>query len=148
MNQRQITVREAITPQEIMSLYLVLSQLRTEFDSPEVLLNAVNRAKSTGYILHYATLSEDLESVIGVIGFRVLCDLCWGKSLYIDDLVIDQEKRGIGLGSFLVDYAIEIAKKLNCKYVRLSSGLSRSRAHAFYQKKGFTQTSFSFAFRI
>lgn len=44
----------------------------------------------------------------------------------------------------LMDHAIDIAKKENCRRVTLDSGYTRKDAHRFYLNKGFRMTSHHF----
>ena len=58
------------------------------------------------------------------------------KSLYIDDLCVDGEYRGKGIGKTLFDFAVGEAKRLGCSSVTLAVWEGNDGAYAFYQKMG------------
>lgn len=60
------------------------------------------------------------------------------KSLYIDDLCVDEKARGMHVGKVLYDYVIEYAKKEGCTCVTLNVWEGNDPARAFYDKMGFT----------
>jgi len=64
---------------------------------------------------------------------------------YICDLVVDQAHRGSGIGTALVDKAVEFATQRNCRQVELDSGFHRPAAHQFYEKRGFEKRAFLFS---
>ncbi|TDQ48775.1 GNAT family N-acetyltransferase [Actinorugispora endophytica] len=53
-------------------------------------------------------------------------------------------ERGKGLGSELVKWAVEEARKRGCRMVQLTSNASRTDAHRFYQRLGFTDSHVGF----
>ena len=63
----------------------------------------------------------------------VLCDV---KSLYIDDLCVDEHIRGKHVGSKLYDHVCAYAKKIGCKSVTLNVWCGNDSAMAFYQSRG------------
>ncbi len=59
-----------------------------------------------------------------------------GKSLYLDDLYIEEKFRKNGLGSRLMDEVINLAKREGCKKVRWQVSKWNKTAIDFYIKKG------------
>ncbi len=84
-----------------------------------------------------------------IIGFGTLMirDCLWlqGDVGYICDLVVDQEHRGTGVGTALVERAVEIAKERRCRRVESDSGFHRVEAHRFYERRGFEKRAFLFS---
>jgi len=84
-----------------------------------------------------------------IIGFCTLIirDCLWlqGDVGYICDLVVDQDHRGSGVGTALVEKVVEIARQRGCRRVELDSGFHRTAAHAFYEKRGFEKRAFLFS---
>lgn len=64
---------------------------------------------------------------------NILADM---KSLYIDDLCIDENARGKKVGSALYEYTKEYAKKIGCYNVTLNVWECNPGARAFYEKMG------------
>jgi GNAT superfamily N-acetyltransferase len=48
--------------------------------------------------------------------------------------------RGQGIGEALVAHAVEACRAFGCKMVQLTSHKSRDRAHAFYERLGWTRS--------
>ena len=58
------------------------------------------------------------------------------KSLYIDDLCVDEDTRGRHVGSALYDYAVNYAKEIGCDTVTLNVWCDNDSAMAFYESRG------------
>ena len=58
------------------------------------------------------------------------------KTLYIDDLCVDETCRGKGIGKQLYHYVIEFAKKSGCYNVTLNVWADNKNAVAFYEEIG------------
>lgn len=63
----------------------------------------------------------------------VLCDR---KVLYIDDLCVDERRRGTGVAGALYDRSVALARELGCDAVTLNVWWGNDRALAFYEKCG------------
>jgi GNAT superfamily N-acetyltransferase len=105
-----------------------LSRLLARSDQQFVVADADGRA--VGWI--HMLLSEYVEADAFVI---------------IGGLVVDREYRKQGIGRRLLAHAEEWAARHGCSVVRLSSSVTRTEAHAFYQRVGYTsiKTQYSFA---
>ena len=60
---------------------------------------------------------------------------------FIENVVTDKDYRKLGLASRVIDMAIAFAKEQHCYKVILQSGMKRTEAHKFYEKKGFNGES-------
>ena len=58
-------------------------------------------------------------------------------------VVVDDTRRSEGVGAILVEAAGKWARDNGITQVRLSSNSSRARAHSFYQRLGYSNTSAS-----
>ena len=65
----------------------------------------------------------------------VLCDV---KSLYIDDLCVDESRRGQHIGSALYDHAVAYAREIGCNFLTLTVWGGNDGAMKFYEKAGMT----------
>lgn len=83
-------------------------------------------------------------AAMGVLGYRILYDVCWGKTFYIDDLVTTPELRSTGVGTALLNHAKKLSIELECDHIRLCSGKIRHDAHRFYEANGFEFFSHQF----
>ena len=59
-----------------------------------------------------------------------------GKSLYIDDLCVEETARGKHVGSRLYDHVCAYAKSIGCGSVTLNVWCGNHSAMAFYQSRG------------
>ncbi len=59
------------------------------------------------------------------------------KKAFIEDVVVSEQARGLGLGKALVLKAIEVAKDCEVQYIDLSSNAKRVAANSLYRKIGF-----------
>ncbi len=60
------------------------------------------------------------------------------KSLYIDDLCVDENHRGEHIGTALYEYTLERAKELGCYHVTLNVWCLNDGAMRFYERCGMT----------
>lgn len=58
------------------------------------------------------------------------------KTLYIDDLCVDENVRGKNIGKSLYDYVINYAKSIGCYNVTLNVWVGNDSAMKFYEKIG------------
>ena len=84
----------------------------------------------TEAVLGYAfcMLTQNTES-------HILTDI---RSLYIDDLCVDETCRGRHIGTALYDYVLAYAKKAGCYNVTLNVWSCNPAALRFYEKCGLT----------
>ena len=89
----------------------------------------------------YAAVDEN-DRMIGY-AFCVLNDYSGSnnmqpvKSLYIDDLCVDENARGLHVGRQLYDYVMKQAEEMGCRSVTLNVWEGNDSARAFYEKMGF-----------
>ena len=60
-----------------------------------------------------------------------------GVRAWIEDVVVDTEARGMGIGQALNEYAIQLAEQAGAKTIDLTSRPSRESANRLYQRLGF-----------
>ncbi len=58
------------------------------------------------------------------------------KTLYIDDLCVDETARGEHIGTALYDYVVAFAKESDCKRLTLNVWSLNESAMRFYEKRG------------
>lgn len=86
---------------------------------------------------------DEKEEVLGYafcvfqqhIDNNILTDI---KTLYIDDLCVDEEKRGMHIGKQLYEFVLEFAKAQGCYNVTLNVWTCNQSAMKFYEKCGLT----------
>ena len=60
------------------------------------------------------------------------------KTLFVDDLCVDEKKRGSGIGESLFRFVKEEAKRLGCDVVALAVWEGNGPARRFYDRMGMT----------
>ena len=63
------------------------------------------------------------------------------KELYIDDLCVDENRRGQQVGSRLYAHAVAFAKETGCQFVTLNVWCGNKGAMKFYENAGLTPRS-------
>lgn len=140
----KLKVVESCDPQGIIACYAVMQELRETLD-PATYEAWVSEAMTQGYRLARAEeTAEGRGQVVGVIGYRLWKDLIFGRSLYVDDLVVTAARRGGGIGAALLRHAENVARAQGCAALRLASGLWREDAHRFYQGFGLVKRGYTF----
>lgn len=66
----------------------------------------------------------------------------------IEAVRIRSDQRGTGLGTLLIKWCIDQARVHGCGMVQLTSNASRTDAHRFYERLGFTPSHTGFKLRI
>lgn len=87
-----------------------------------------------------------------VIGFLSISfkNSLWQEALLanIDELVVAEARRGEGIGSALLDHAVDLARKTGAARIELDSAFHRTEAHEFYERHGFEKRAFLFTMAL
>jgi ribosomal protein S18 acetylase RimI-like enzyme len=62
-----------------------------------------------------------------------------GVRAWIEDVVVDEQARGVGIGTSLTREAVRLARAAGARTVDLTSRPSREAANALYRREGFVQ---------
>ena len=97
------------------------------------------------YGLYVATAGDD-HTVVGTFALLVMDNLAHGgaPSAVVEDVCVDEGRRGRGIGRAMMTFAMERAREAGCYKLTLSSNRTRGGAHAFYRALGFEQHGLSF----
>ncbi|MBL7072970.1 MAG: GNAT family N-acetyltransferase [Candidatus Omnitrophica bacterium] len=137
-------IRIAKSDKEIVGSYETMSQLRPNIKR-DAFLGRVREQEKTGYNLAFG---EDEGRVVSAAGFRFVETLAWGKFMYVDDLVTDENQRSKGYGDKMIDWLMAHAKENECREFHLDSGVQRFLAHRFYFRKGMTISCYHFQYNF
>ncbi|MFJ5549421.1 GNAT family N-acetyltransferase [Streptomyces sp. NPDC093225] len=66
----------------------------------------------------------------------------------IEGVRVHRSERGRGLGAQLVEWAVEESRRQGCQLVQLTSDLTRTDAHRFYERLGFTGSHLGFKLQL
>jgi glucosamine-phosphate N-acetyltransferase len=87
-----------------------------------------------------------------VVGFGSLTinNNLWqeGNLGHIDEIIVDSNSRGQGIGRQLLSELINLAKEMKCKRIELDTAFHRKEAHRFYEQQGFEKRAYLFSMNI
>ena len=131
----QIIEAVEVTPELVAAFERLIPQLSSSNPAPtETELAAL--CESEASVLLIAVDRESDDRVLGSL------TLAWfriptGVRAWIEDVVVDEEARGHGVGELLNRAALDRARELGAKTVDLTSRPSREAANRLYQRIGF-----------
>ncbi len=76
--------------------------------------------------------------IVGVLTL-VVFPIPTGVRAWIEDVIVDEQARGSGVGTALTREAVRLARAAGARTVDLTSRPSRTAANALYQREGFVQ---------
>lgn len=62
----------------------------------------------------------------------------------IEGVRVHAEERGSGLGTRLIEWAVDESRRHDCQLIQLTSDATRTDAHRFYERLGFTASHVGF----
>src|SRR5689334_12501341 len=107
----------ARTEKQIRSCFPAMAQLLPHLVESEFVAR-VSEQQREGYQLVFLS---DRRRVRSVAGFRIGHSFAWGKFLYVDDLVTEENSRSKGYGTKLFDWLLREARKRGCDQLHLDS---------------------------
>ena len=135
MSSVEIVEATAVTPELVAAFERLIPQLSSSNPPPtEDELTAL--VDSEASILLIAVDHDAGDAILGsltLVWFRIPT----GVRAWIEDVVVDRDARGKGVGESLNLHALERARRLGAKTVDLTSRPSREVANRLYQRIGF-----------
>ena len=88
--------------------------------------------------------------VVGTLQLTVIPGLSRKGSTrsIIEGVRIHADERGSGLGTQLIEWAVDESRRQNCQLVQLTSDHTRTDAHRFYERLGFTASHLGFKLQL
>ena len=114
----------------------LLPQLSSSAKAPtwDELADLINAKASI--VLAAADDEDPEETILGTMTL-VVFRIPTGVRAWVEDVVVDKEARGKGIGEKLIRTAIERAKAEGAKTIDLTSRPTRVEAHRLYKRCGF-----------
>lgn len=146
------TIRRARRP-DIGAIVRMLAddQLGATRDDPGDLgpyLRAFDEIDTDPNQLLVVAVSED--EPVGTLQLTIIPGLARRGSLrgQIEAVRIRADHRGSGLGTGIVEWAIDESRRRGCSLVQLTSDIRRTEAHRFYERLGFTPSHTGFKLKL
>lgn len=133
-------LRVASTDKETLACFDVLKQLYPSL-TQNILIDTIDHQSKNSYKL---LMAYDKEQVIAVVRFRIGYNFSIGKYIYVENMVVDEQYRSLGIGSQMLERIQEFGKTKKCKQIRLISSTTRHKAHKFYLNNGFDIKCYNF----
>ena len=90
-------------------------------------------------------LAQSASEVIGLVSAELIPYFPTGSTICrVTSLVVSTPHRGRGVGEKLLAGAADFAREHHCSGIEITSAEHRLDAHRFYQRLGFSRTSFRF----
>jgi ribosomal protein S18 acetylase RimI-like enzyme len=95
-------------------------------------------------------VAEHQGEIVGSCALLIMDNLghLGAPSAVIEDVVVDPDFQGAGIGRAMMRHAMTEARIKGCYKASLSANLKRERAHAFYEAVGFERHGYSFLTRL
>jgi len=137
----EITIKEMNNLDEMMLAYSIIKQRYREitlndFQNQISEMIVMNDFKMIGAFLN--------NEIIGIAGYWVLRMLYCGRYIQVSSFIVDEEKRGFGIGKKILNEIEKIGKKLNCEKMVLDSFTENKKSHSLYFKEDFHIRGFHF----
>ncbi len=133
------------TPRDIPRLCELLEALFTQ--ESEFTPNLEAQSKGLSHIIDEPRSGEILvarkdDEVVGMLNLLYTVSTALGERVVLlEDMVVSKDVRGQGVGSQLLDYAIDYAREQGFKRITLLTDEVNKEAHRFYAKHGFTRSN-------
>ena len=121
------------SPSDLDSINQLLPQLSSK--ARPLTMDQLMELTGAGSTFVLVCTNEETE-IIGMLSLVIL-KIPTGSKAWIEDVVVDTNARGKGLGKALMDYALEKARKLGVKSIDLTSRPSREGANLLCQSLGY-----------
>ncbi|WP_030608021.1 GNAT family N-acetyltransferase [Streptomyces fulvoviolaceus] len=137
------------TPDDIPAIVAMLADdaLGSQRESPDDLtpyLAALERLSSDPN--QHVVVAAREGRVVGTLQLTIIPGLSrrGATRSIIEGVRIHADERGSGLGTRLIEWAIDESRRQNCQLVQLTSDNTRTDAHRFYERLGFTASHVGF----
>ena len=138
MTSFKLNLCEAKTDKDILDCYPLIKEVLIPYlnlDEQTFLYRIRRQREYRKFRLMF--IRDENQNIDAILGFRVEQYLKTGFTLIIDNMATSARARGKGLGHFLMEWAINYAKGLNCEQISLNSQYMRTEGHRFYLNHNF-----------
>ncbi|QPK62198.1 GNAT family N-acetyltransferase [Methylomonas sp. LL1] len=78
------------------------------------------------------------QRVMGMVSLLYSVSTALGERVaWLEDMVVAQESRGMGVGRLLLEHALAFAKQNGCRRITLLTDQDNQAAQQFYRRQGF-----------
>ncbi len=132
----KFSIREAKTDDYKAIIKFAVDLAILEGYDPGVVKNNSEKMIAENDLFFCNVAVDENNIIIGVVIYFYVYYTWVGKSLYIDDLFVQEEFRGKGIGKSLLDTVFVFAKDNRCSRLRWQVARSNPNAVEYYHKIG------------
>ncbi|ALT00249.1 hypothetical protein AT746_00395 [Lacimicrobium alkaliphilum] len=141
MSKTEIKKADPSHAKEVFTLLLQLGYEST-LDNLKDVLAQTDRSDE----IYIAQINDKVVGLMSVIYFDYFPSQ--ERICRITAIVVDQNARGTGVGSQLIDFAKSLSKQRLCSKLEVTTSLARQATQQYYENIGFTKTSYRYAQEI
>lgn len=111
-----VNIRKGV-PEDLPALLELIRELAIYENAEEEVVNTVEMMKEDGFgrnPVYGFIVAEEENKIVGASIYYYRYSTWKGRRLYLEDLIVNEPKRGSGIGKKLFEETIEIGKKTNC----------------------------------
>jgi GNAT superfamily N-acetyltransferase len=114
------------------------AEFKPDYQAQQTGLQAIISNPDIGIIL----LARHNDKVVAMVSLLFsISTALGGRVAMLEDMVVLPDKRGLGIGSALLNAAISSARDSGCKRITLLTDSDNVIARGFYEKQGFVRSS-------
>lgn len=140
-NHDQIVVKVLNTKDEMLQAYKILKQRYREMTKENYAEQLVEMIERSGFKMIAAFLDGE---IVGISGYWIQRMFYCGRYIHMSSFIVDEEKRGAGIGKRLLREIEIIGKAQGCEKVVLDSFTENKKSHALYYRENFSIRAFHF----
>jgi GNAT superfamily N-acetyltransferase len=131
-------IRKAVK-EDMLEVLSLIKALATFEKEPDAVIISVEDLQNDGFGDHpsFVCFVAEIDHKIEGIALVYLRYSTWkGKTLHLEDLIISEDKRGLGLGTILLDEVVKYGNEIGVKRICWDVLDWNEPAIVFYEKKG------------
>ncbi len=137
----QIVVKRLNTKEEMLQAYKILKQRYQEVTKEDYAAQLSEMIENSGFKMIAAFLDDE---IVGISGYWIQRMFYCGRYIHMSSFIVDEEKRGSGIGKKLINEIEAIGKEHGCEKVVLDSFTENKKSHALYYRENFSIRAFHF----
>ena len=129
-----VEIATEVTPALVQAFARLIPQLSKSSPPPtEAELSEMVTSPASDVLVALDSETREILGSLTLVVFRIPT----GVRAWIEDVVVDGDARGRGVGEALNQFALDVARAKGAKTVDLTSRPSREAANRLYQRLGF-----------
>lgn len=131
----QLSILQTVSDDVVQAFERLIPQLSSSAKVPtrEEIQAMVDSDSSIVLIARDPEKADKIIGSLTLVVFRIPT----GVRAWIEDVIVDGDERGRGIGEALTRFALDVARERGSKTVDLTSRPSREAANRLYQRVGF-----------